>query len=156
MNRNPKIAFHLPARQPVNQADPASFDLLPLRIRLDLLDLDHPLWGWRRLTKEEHLEFLLFIKALEPQTWAEIRKAAGGKGEGKGTNHHQVDLYKLRKEAQQRISDLHWERVIGDSVFSLRVNSTTRVYGHREGGDFRPIWHDPFHSRSDNRSIYPL
>ena len=156
MNRNPKTAFSVPTRQPISTADPGSFDLLPLRMRLDLLDIDHPTWGWQRLTKEEHLEFLMFIKSLESQNWAEIRKASGGKGEGKGTNHHQIELYKLRKQAQARIADLRWERVVGDSIFSLRINNTTRIYGHRDGGNFRPIWHDPYHSRGDDRSVYPL
>ncbi|HSX38923.1 MAG TPA: hypothetical protein VLE95_08925 [Chlamydiales bacterium] len=155
-DRNPKIATSPPNRQPVIKGDPASFDKLKLRLRLDLLDIDHPKWGWKRLTKEEHLDFLKFIKDLESQTWAEIRQASGGKGDGKGTNHHPVELHKLRHEAKNRICELRWQGIIGDTIFSLRINATTRLYGHRDEGYFRPIWHDPFHSRNHPDSLYPL
>jgi hypothetical protein len=154
MTRNPKHNKSLPFRQPINRADPASYDKLHLRIQFDLLDFDHDLWGWKRLTKEEHLEFLRFIKSMETLTWAQIKLTAGGKGEGKGTNHHPIEIYKLRPIAQDRLHELNLHRIIGDTVFSLRLNNISRIYGGRDEQYFRPIWHDPFHD--NQKSVYPL
>jgi hypothetical protein len=150
---HPKHKQHLLVRQPVHKVDPGSFDKLPLRVQLDLLDFDHEYWGWNLLSKDELLEFLHFIKSMEKMTWAEIKATAGGKRYG--TNHHQLELHKFYPRAQNRFKDLKLDRILGDTLFSLRKNNTTRIYGHRAEQYFRPIWYDRFHA-DGARAAYPL
>jgi hypothetical protein len=140
-------------RQPTHNVDPTSFDRLPLRIRFDLLDFDHELWGWSHLLQEEYREFLKFIHKMEKMTWSEIKHAAGGRRHG--TNHHPLQIDKFYPKAQERFKAQNLHRIAGDSLFSLRKNSTTRIYGHREGEYFRPIWYDRYHD-DKNKAAYPL
>mgnify|MGYP000232836672 CR=1 FL=1 len=139
--------------KPKHICDPSSFDKLPLRVRFDLMDFDHHLWGWDKLSSEQYIHFLKFIHALEKQTWAEIKLAAGGRGHG--TNHHPLEITKFNKIAQKRLHELNLDTIIGDTLFSLRLNSLTRIYGVRNEEYFRPIWHDPHHDQPEN-AAYPV
>lgn len=75
-------------------------------------------------------------------TWNEILKASGGKAQGKGNNNHDIFRSYLKKEAQQRLSDL---RRFADTLFSLRLDNCTRIYGVRESNCLRIVFFDPFH-----------
>lgn len=153
MPRNPKIKNDPPFRQPTHICDPASFDKMSLRFRFDLLDFDHDLWGWEKLSAQQYINFLKFVRDVEKQTWAEIKLAAGGKRQG--TNHHPLEITRFSKNAQKRLQELNLQAIVGDTIFSLRLNNVTRVYGIREIEFFRPIWHDPYHDQAD-KAAYPL
>lgn len=153
MTKNPKFKQAPKNHNPTFVCDPDSFDRMLLRIQFDLMDFDHEIWGWEKLTKEQHISFLKFVHGLEKQTWAEIKSAAGGKAHG--TNHHSIELYKFSKIAQKRLQFLNLDMIVGDSLFSLRLSSIVRIYGARENQYFKPIWHDPFHDQPD-KAVYPL
>lgn len=153
MSSQPKVKTKPPYRQPTHSLDPKSFDKQLLRVRFDLLDFTHDLWGWGTLSKEQHLEFLKFVQSVEKQTWAEIKTVGGGKR--KGTNHHPLEIAKFDKKAQKRLTELNLYPIVGDSLFSLRMTSLTRIYGARDEEFFRPIWHDPYHDEK-NKAAYPL
>lgn len=153
MIQKPKVKEHPPYRQPTHSCDPASYDTMHLRIRCDLLDFEHDLWGWEILSTAQYLNFLRFVHSIEQQTWAEIKGAAGGKSHG--TNHHPLEISKFDKKAQKRLEELNLYPIVGDSLFSLRVNNVTRIYGVREEEFFRPIWHDPYHDQHD-KAAYPV
>lgn len=153
MSHAPKIKETPPFRQPKHVCDPASFDKMPLRIRFDLLDFEHDLWGWEKLSSDQYIHFLKFIRSLEKQSWAEIKLTAGGRSHG--TNNHALEIAKFNKEAQKRLHELNLDMIIGDTLFSLRVNNVTRVYGVRNEEYFRPIWHDPYHDQPE-KAAYPV
>lgn len=148
----PKVKQSPQFREPTHLCDPASFDRKPLRIHFDLLDFDHELWGWTKLSNEQYIHFLKFVHDIEKQTWAEIKISAGGRSHG--TNNHALDLSKFNKQAQKRLVELNLDHLIGDTLFSLRLNSVTRIYGMRHEEFFRPIWHDPYHDHP-NKAAYP-
>ena len=58
-------------------------------------------------------------------------------------------------KAQKRLHELNLDTIIGDTLFSLRLNSLTRIYGVRNEEYFRPIWHDPHHDQPEN-AAYPV
>jgi len=140
-------------KQPKHICDPSSFDKMTLKIKFDLMDFDHELWGWEKLSPDQYVYFLKFIHALEKQTWAEIKSTAGGKSHG--TNNHPLEIIKFNKKAQKRLHELNLETIIGDTLFSLRLNNATRVYGMRNDEYFRPIWHDPHHDQPE-KAAYPV
>lgn len=129
-----------------------SFDKRFVRFRFDLLDFDHELWGWKTLTVEQHVHFLKFMQDIEKQTWAEVKWAAGGRNHG--TNHHSLEVSKFDKKAQKRLQELNLSSLVGESLFSMRLNNITRIYGMREDQFFLPIWHDPHHD-SQEKAVYP-
>ncbi len=153
MSLEPKVKKAPPYRSPTNILDPSSFDKKSLRIHFDLLDFHHGLWGWNLLSQQQHIDFLKFIQAMEKQTWAEIKMAAGGRR--RGTNHHPLEINKFNTLAQKRLKELNLYDIVGDSLFSLRMNNVTRLYGVREEAFFRPIWHDPHHDHP-KKAAYPI
>ncbi len=156
MKYSPKRREHPQVRQPVSVVDPASYDACPIRVRFDLLDFDHSDWGWTRVSQAEHLEFLRFVQSIEKMTWAELKVSSKGGSTSKGTKHHAIEIIKFRDRAQERLDELNLQRVLGDKLFSMRLDGTTRVYGGRDKEYFRPIWHDPFHEYGNEQSAYPL
>jgi hypothetical protein len=153
MSQKPKIQKSPHFRTPVHRVYPESHDTKQLRLHFGLLDFDHHLWGWKNLTKEQYINFFQFVRSIEKQTWAEIKTAAGGKR--CGTNHHPLDIEKFDKKAKKRLEELNLYSIVGDSLFSLRINNVTRMYGIRDAEFFSPIWHDPYHDQRD-KAAYPL
>lgn len=143
MKRDPKVKEHPSYRQPTHQKSPESFDQKQIRFRFDLLDFDHSFWGWNNLSKEQFIDVLKFLQSFEKQTWAEVKQTSGGRS--KGTNHHSLEISEFYKRARDRITELKLDRFIGDTLFSIRINNCTRIYGLREEEFCRIIWHDPHH-----------
>jgi len=113
-------------------------------------DEAHSLWGWRKLTDEEHLKIIKQLHNFEQTTWNQIKQAAGGKSSG--TNSHSLSIDGFNKDAIKRLQDLKLDDI--DELFSLRLNSTLRLYGIRDGRVLRFIWHDPHHGST--QGAYPL
>lgn len=153
MKRDPKSKEIPHYRQPTHQKDPESFDKRHIRFRFDLLDFDHHLWGWNHLNQEQFISVFKFLQSLEKLTWAEIKLAAGGRN--KGTNHHPLNISEFHKRAKDRINELNLSRVVGDTLFSFRLQQCTRIYGMRDESDCRIIWHDPYHC-DPNQAAYPI
>ncbi len=155
MKYNPKHKEIPSLRQPTAIVDPASYDSLQIRVRFDLLDEDHPHWGWNSVEKAHFVEFLKFLKAVDRTSWFELKKTSKT-GFSKGNKHHAIEIAKFRKSARERLHELNIQRLLGDELFSIAINATTRVYGGRDKEFFRPIWHDPFHQYGNEKSAYPL
>lgn len=83
-------------------------------------------------------------------TWAELLNAAGGRSAG--TNHHPLPLDDLSKTAQERLVALKLDDA--DSIFSLRLTATIRVYGIRDGRVFKALWYDKHHG-DPKRAVCP-
>jgi hypothetical protein len=98
--------------------------------------------NWRKHI-EQHLA------SFETMTWAEIQQASGGRSNG--NNSHHLDRENFTREARKRLDDLG---IYADVLFSLRLESTVRVYGVREGACLRIIWIDPYHIKGDTRAAY--
>lgn len=83
---------------------------------------------------EEHLS------SFESMTWDEILKASGGRS--RGNNNHEIARDKFKTEVQKRLDS---RKIHADTLFSLRLDAGTRVYGVREGRCLRIVFFDPFH-----------
>lgn len=153
--KKPKHKENPLSRTPTNIVEPISYDSKPVRFRFDLLDFDHTDWGWNNVSKEDFLEFLEFLKGIDKTTWAEL-KAVSKKGHySKGNKHHDIEIHKFANGVKERLNELNLQRNFGDTLFSMAVGSS-RIYGDRDSEFFRPIWHDPYHERGNEKSAYPL
>lgn len=106
--------------------------------RLSLVDHDGK-WGWKAIghTRWEK-DLLPKLQDFESMSWHEIDKASGGRRQG--TNSHPIDVEKLCKEAQDRLTELNINDI--DQVYSLRLQGEHRVIGIRENNILKIIWFD--------------
>lgn len=108
-------------------------------------------WGYgscleRAGNLREHIE--QHLASFETMTWDEILKASGGRKNG--NNSHEIARDKFKPEVQKRLTE---RKILADSLFSLRLDAGTRVYGVREGRCLRIVLFDPFH-KDRNRCAY--
>ncbi len=75
------------------------------------------------------------MKGLETQTWGEIMVGAK-------KQYHSLDLDDLNKPARDRLDAL---RIEAESIISLRVGATKRLYGYMDRAVFCVLWYDPDH-----------
>jgi len=73
------------------------------------------------------------LTAFESMTWAAIL----------GTDHHEILVGSLCKEAQDRLATLKLDDL--DTVLSLRLTALERVIGYRQDGAVYLLWWDPRH-----------
>ncbi|HTR23333.1 MAG TPA: hypothetical protein VMI10_05070 [Terriglobales bacterium] len=76
------------------------------------------------------------IKHFEALTWNEILVRDR-------QNNHRVEIWKLCKTAQDRLSELKLEDV--EELVSLRLAGRERVWGLLEHNVMTLLWWDPFH-----------
>ncbi len=130
--------------------NPGSTDHLSPAWQFHLCDTDHELWGWGKLEPKEFITLITqHLQNNEKMTWGQIKQAAGGKSSG--TNSHPVPMSGFITHAQKRLRELKLDGY--EELFSLRLNSTLRLYGIRDGRVLRFIWHDPHHGSKDG--AYP-
>ncbi|TPL11416.1 hypothetical protein FJ952_26250 [Mesorhizobium sp. B2-4-10] len=84
----------------------------------------------------------------ESMTWDEILKAAGGKKSG--NNNHHIARDKFKKDVQKRLEE---KNIHADTLFSLRLDQGTRIYGVRELNCLRIVFFDPHH-KDHGKSAY--
>lgn len=80
-------------------------------------------------------EILPRLQALETQTWSEILVR------DKKQNHSE-QTFTLNKVAQKRLEERFIEL---DSIYSLRVTGTHRIYGYIGNSTFNILWFDTDH-----------
>lgn len=139
-DRQPK-AQDIPSRQIKTGGDPESLDKETLAWHFHRLDNPHADWGWHQLQPVHWRNVLDHLIAFEGLTWAQLKQQAGGRNHG--TNHHSLPISELAAGAKHRLSELHLDEF--DSVFSLRISNTLRLYGVRNGRVLQLIWYDPHH-----------
>lgn len=109
-----------------------------------------PLWRFERA--DQGFDWDLFsannlgsiIKKLidfEHMTWSEVLKQTHD--DGRSSNHF-ISPNKMIKKAQNRLFELKLDQHF-DSIFSLRLNSTERLFGILEDGIFNILWYDNNH-----------
>jgi hypothetical protein len=80
------------------------------------------------------------LASFETMTWAEILRASGGRSNG--NNSHEINRDKFKSDVRKRLDS---RKVLADTLFSLRLDAGTRIYGVREGRCLRIVFFDPFH-----------
>jgi len=114
--------------------------------RFSDFDWDGP---WGLLPCQEKIENLRshieqHLANFESMTWSEIQKAAGGRAQG--NNSHHLERDKLNKKANDRLDS---KGIKADTIFSLRLDAGTRIYGVREGNCLRIAFFDPYHKEKE-------
>ena len=129
---------------------PVATDGQTIRWQFNKGDWDGP-WGSVALTNTTLDQLVRRVFAnWDSMTWAEMYSATGGRRQG--NNHHPVRVADLSSKAKARLKEIRLADL--DDLVSLRVNSTTRVYGIREGRVFQFPWYDPWHD-APARAVYP-
>jgi hypothetical protein len=80
------------------------------------------------------------LASFETMTWAEILQATGGRSHG--NNSHEVSRDKFKPDVQKRLEE---KSIHADTLFSLRLDAGTRLYGVRERNCLRIVFFDPHH-----------
>ena len=131
--------------------DPGGSDSERIAWALGILDKDGP-WGTDLISQKAWWNQVFpFLRDLETMTWSELRRAAGGRK--RGNNHHPVSVEKMTRQAKKRLSEIEKDDI--SELFSLRLNSTTRIYGIRDGRVLKLLWYDPFHG-NNGKAVYPV
>lgn len=129
------------SKSPVLGADPNSCLKLSPSWKFNNLDLDHPEWGWNKLSTGDFIKILSeYLFHLETMSWDAILKTSGGRNQG--NNHHNIEVSKICLTAQKRLTELN---IDVDQLFSLRLNGTWRLWGIKEGQILRFLWSDKNH-----------
>lgn len=98
---------------------------------------DQDMWAF----SQEHMGELIWteifprMKSLESQTWNEILVRDK-------KQNHSLNLNDLNKIAQDRLAEKYIE---AESLISLRVTATHRLYGYMTGRVFNILWYDDKH-----------
>ncbi|MBR3469107.1 MAG: hypothetical protein IKH28_05355 [Lachnospiraceae bacterium] len=112
---------------------------------------DNPAWTFNNVDQElwafskEHVgdafwnEILPKLQAWESQTWREILLSAK-------KQNHSINTNDLSKKAQDRLTSKYIEP---ESLISLRLGGTHRLYGYMTGRVFNVLWYDDDHGDND-------
>lgn len=102
---------------------------------------DTKMWGFtsENIGDAFWIEILPYLKNLETRTWNDILIYSK-------KQNHSVDIGKLNPVAQKRLEELYVEQ---DSIVSLRVSATHRIYGYHVGRVFNILWYDADHGDND-------
>lgn len=90
-------------------------------------------WGWAKIRPEvlgHVLDFMQKFEALKPT-------------EAFGSRHKRIELPSLCPDANKRLHQIELDDL--DCIWELRLSGLERVWGHRDGHVFYPIWWDPLH-----------
>jgi hypothetical protein len=100
---------------------------------LDYLDMDGR-WGWGRCAQKHLGTILAFLRNLERLVHTEAF----------GRKHKFVKIDALCPDAQKRLAEIELDDL--DGLWELRVSGERRIWGHRVGHVFYPVWWDPEHA----------
>lgn len=98
---------------------------------------DQDMWAFSKEHVGEMIwtEIIPRLRALETQTWSEILVRDK-------KQNHSLDLNDLNRVAQDRLITRYIE---AESLISLRVTGTHRLYGYMTGRVFNILWYDDEH-----------
>lgn len=102
---------------------------------------DQDMWSFNQenIGNSFWTEVLPYFQNSEIRTWNEILVEAN-------KQNHYIDVYTLNPVARKRLAQLHVEQ---DSIISLRLNGTHRIYGYNVGRVFNILWYDDNHGDND-------
>lgn len=127
-------------KEPKSIQNPDSFfDQTPVW-SFSYCDFDHSRWG---LCAETSLieKVLKRLAAFERQTWGQIFCDTAGRNGN--TKHHQIETYKIIKEAQTRLAEINMGQY--DTLYSMSISGHIRLWGVINNGIFFIIWLDKDH-----------
>lgn len=124
-------------KQPKNYENPDSWLGKKPTWRFSTCDQDVEKWNVLKCTNF-HGDILDKLISFEGMTWSEIQTAAGGRSSG--TNSHFIPLDQCVSAAQARAEKLQIE-----SIFSLRLTGTKRLFGTINNGTFNVVWYTDEH-----------
>ena len=111
----------------------------------------HPAWNFNTCDtemwtlSEEHAgnyfwsEILPYLKSMEMRTWSDILHNSK-------KQNHSIIANNLNPTAQKRLCEKYIEQ---ESVISLRINGTHRLYGYIVDYVFNVLWFDTEHGDND-------
>ena len=109
-------------------------------------------WGWRRVAGQDWWDDIFpKLQQFESMTWVELMQTSGGRSSG--NNHHPVTVERLTSRAKRRLRDLGQDDV--ETLFSLRLDGTRRIYGIRDRRALKLLWYDKFHGQ-DSMAVYSV
>ncbi|MGE0083713.1 MAG: hypothetical protein AB7S75_04770 [Desulfococcaceae bacterium] len=115
---------------------PESLNVTPVW-QAGIIDLNGP-WGWMEISHRVFLDNILpKLQHFESMSWHEIL----------GRNNHEVEVEKISKKAQKRLTDLKLDDY--ETLVSLRLTGPQRVWGIKMQNIFKILWWDP------NHEVYP-
>lgn len=102
---------------------------------------DTDMWGFTSYNVGEAFwsEILPYLRSLETRTWNDILIVAK-------KQNHTIDTKQLSILAQKRLAERHIEK---DSIISLRLSGTHRIYGFMQGRAFNILWYDSDHGDNE-------
>ena len=104
-------------------------------------DFEHEHWGMDcNLDRLSNL--LKRLQALQRQTWNEITQDTAGRS--RNTKHHAIAVTNIIGEAQERFKALSLHHSF-DSIYSLTITGSIRLFGIRTEEVFHIVWMDPNH-----------
>lgn len=133
--KQPKSAFNPKTREIGQRENPEKYyQLFP---SWNFNSCDDKLWQFNQDRAESLFwnEILPRLKAFETQKWEEILVI------GKKQNHS-IYVKELHTEAKKRLEEMFIEQ---DSIISLRLTGTHRLYGFISKGVFNIVWFDDDH-----------
>lgn len=127
-------------KTPISLYDPNRFfDQTPVW-SFSCCDFEHEKWGL--CTGPECLDQVFRkLKAYEGQTWREILTDTSGRKNN--TKNHEIETYKIIKEAQKRLDDINLSQY--DTLYSLTITGEVRLWGIMNRGVYSIVWYDPEH-----------
>ena len=99
-------------------------------------------FSFGRCTGEDYRRLRDRMSSWETMTWFEIER---GRSNGFIPPEH------VTTEAQALLRDLHLDLRAQDSLYHLRLDGATRIWGFREGRVFTLLWWDPGHEVCPSR-----
>ena len=122
-------------RKPVRSEKPNSFYSQNPSWNFSMADPD--CWSFTKDHIKDSIwtDIIPTMQKLETQTWDEIFIHTK-------KSNHSIAKSNLNKRAIKRIDELQLE---ADTIYSLRVNSTKRLYGLIDEGVFELLWYDDNH-----------
>lgn len=127
------VVSPLDKKQPRTSSDPPSFRGGVISWRFNAADRNGP-FSWDALT--DGAEFMSVIKTLSDiETMSEANQQQRG--------CHFIPLYKLSKEAQDRLAEIQLEDL--DELYSIRLTGRGRVFCVHRPQYMRVLWFDPDH-----------
>lgn len=96
------------------------------------VDLGGP-WGWSKIEPKVLAHVLDFFHQLEALRPSEVF----------GPKHKRVEPDALCPEANKRLAEIELDDL--DCLWELHVSGRERIWGHRDGHVFYPVWWDPLH-----------
>lgn len=134
-NRNIKVGADVPTlseRKPKISENPNSYFNWKPSWNFSKCDFGHQKWSLKN--SDIFTDIIPKLISFEQRKWGEIVSDK--------KHNHWIDCSVLSKEARDRLNELN---LYYDSLFSLRLNGTLRLFGYIENGIFYIIWYDPDH-----------